>query len=53
MCFVHSFYARFNPPMRQRGWRAVRQPSVANVAPLLADQAAKNIAVHKHERQQR
>lgn len=53
MCFVHLYYARFNPPMRQCGWRTVRQPRVATVAPVWSDQVATNIAVHKHKHQQR
>lgn len=54
MYFVHSFYARFNPPMQQEcGWRAVRQPSIATVAPVWSDQAATNIAVQEHKHQQR
>ena len=53
MYLVHLYYARFNPPMRQCGWRAVRQPSFAHVAPVLSDQVATNIAVHKHKHQQR
>ena len=54
MYLVHLYYARFNLPMRQCGWRTVRQPSIANVAPIWsADQTAENIAVQKHKRQQR